>query len=125
MFSLTPLTKHYPPDTTACIFWLKNRKPKEWRDRAELATDQEIAGVPNEMLEEFRKRFMATVACPDRNACKNPWQIRHTCIPVCIAGLPFVRPRKLQLRIRHVHFPVFGSLTMNPWSSTAANSHRD
>lgn len=21
------------PDTTACIFWLKNRKPAEWRDK--------------------------------------------------------------------------------------------
>ena len=28
--------KHYPPDTTACIFWLKNRQPKAWRDRSEL-----------------------------------------------------------------------------------------
>jgi hypothetical protein len=25
-----------PPDTTACIFWLKNRKPKEWRDKQEI-----------------------------------------------------------------------------------------
>jgi hypothetical protein len=24
--------KHYPPETTACIFWLKNRKPDDWRD---------------------------------------------------------------------------------------------
>ncbi|ANK59826.1 hypothetical protein [Loigolactobacillus backii] len=24
-----------PPDTTAQIFWLKNRKPKEWRDKRE------------------------------------------------------------------------------------------
>jgi hypothetical protein len=24
--------KHYPPDTTACIFWLKNRQPEKWRD---------------------------------------------------------------------------------------------
>ncbi len=23
------------PDTTACIFWLKNRRPAEWRDRRE------------------------------------------------------------------------------------------
>lgn len=28
--------KHYPPDTTACIFWLKNRQPKIWRDKQEL-----------------------------------------------------------------------------------------
>lgn len=24
--------KHYPPDTTACIFFLKNRAPEKWRD---------------------------------------------------------------------------------------------
>lgn len=28
-----PTTKHYPPDTTACIFWLKNRQPDQWRDK--------------------------------------------------------------------------------------------
>lgn len=26
-------TKHYPPDTIACIFWLKNRRPDLWRDK--------------------------------------------------------------------------------------------
>lgn len=33
---ITPLTKHYPPDTTAAIFWLKNRQPKKWRDKQEI-----------------------------------------------------------------------------------------
>lgn len=32
----TKLIKHYPPDTTAGIFWLKNRRPKEWRDKQEV-----------------------------------------------------------------------------------------
>lgn len=32
----TKLRKFYPPDTTAAIFWLKNRKPKEWRDKQEV-----------------------------------------------------------------------------------------
>jgi len=32
----TPLIKHYPPDTTACIFWLKNRRPAEWRDKSDV-----------------------------------------------------------------------------------------
>jgi len=32
----TPLRKHYPPDTTAAIFWLKNRQPTKWRDKQEL-----------------------------------------------------------------------------------------
>ena len=27
--------KHYPADVTACIFYLKNRAPEEWRDRQE------------------------------------------------------------------------------------------
>ena len=27
--------KRVPPNVTAQIFWLKNRKPKEWRDRQE------------------------------------------------------------------------------------------
>jgi len=31
----TSIIKHYPPDTTAAIFWLKNRKPEQWRDRTE------------------------------------------------------------------------------------------
>ena len=28
-----PFTEHYPPDTTAAIFWLKNRRPDQWRDK--------------------------------------------------------------------------------------------
>ncbi len=28
----TDIVKHYPPDTTACIFWLKNRLPEAWRE---------------------------------------------------------------------------------------------
>lgn len=31
----TPILKHYPPDTSAMIFWLKNRKKAEWRDKIE------------------------------------------------------------------------------------------
>lgn len=32
--------EHYPPDTVACIFWLKNRNPEAWRDK----TDVEHSG---------------------------------------------------------------------------------
>ena len=31
-----PYTEHYAPDTTAAIFWLKNRQPKKWRDKQEV-----------------------------------------------------------------------------------------
>jgi len=27
--------EHHAPDTTAAIFWMKNRRPDEWRDRRE------------------------------------------------------------------------------------------
>lgn len=28
-----PIKEHVPPDTTAGIFWLKNRRPDDWRDK--------------------------------------------------------------------------------------------
>jgi hypothetical protein len=34
-----PIVKHYPSDTTAAIFWLKNRQPEKWRDK----TEQEVS----------------------------------------------------------------------------------
>ncbi|WDY60383.1 terminase [Pseudomonas sp. PSKL.D1] len=40
---LTPLMKHYPPDTGAAIFWLKNRRPDEWRDKQEIEHSGNIA----------------------------------------------------------------------------------
>jgi hypothetical protein len=32
----TKITKHYAPDPTSMIFWLKNRQPANWRDRQEI-----------------------------------------------------------------------------------------
>lgn len=37
---MTPIRKIYPPDTTAAIFWLKNRQRGQWRDRI----DTELTG---------------------------------------------------------------------------------
>lgn len=31
-----PVKKHIPPDTASAIFWLKNRKPEQWRDRIQM-----------------------------------------------------------------------------------------
>jgi hypothetical protein len=33
--TVTPIVKHYAPDTVAAIFWLKNRRPAEWREKVE------------------------------------------------------------------------------------------
>ena len=40
-------TKMAHPNTTALIFWLKNRKPKEWRDKQELEHSGDLSFVIN------------------------------------------------------------------------------
>ena len=40
-------TERYPPDTTACIFWLKNRQREQWRDKQ----DHEIGGIDGAPIE--------------------------------------------------------------------------
>lgn len=39
---IVPTVKHYPPDTTAAIFWLKNRQPAKWREKQEVETTLKI-----------------------------------------------------------------------------------
>lgn len=49
--------KEVQPDTTAQIFWLKNRKAAEWRDRQELEHGGEINSPVHEaMLEALKAR---------------------------------------------------------------------
>lgn len=48
----TPTVKHYPPDTTAAIFWLKNRQKGKWRDKQEVeqsgaVTYKVVTGIPD------------------------------------------------------------------------------
>ena len=35
-------TKHYAPDPTSMIFWLKNRQPDVWRDKVQVDSDVAI-----------------------------------------------------------------------------------
>ncbi len=53
----TRITKHYPPDTTACIFWLKNRQREQWRDKIETGvTDKDGNDIPPaDPMESARK----------------------------------------------------------------------
>lgn len=50
------VTKEAPPDVTAQIFWLKNRKPQEWRERREdgggLEQETGVALLPPVLQEE-------------------------------------------------------------------------
>lgn len=53
----TPIVKHYPPDTTAAIFWLKNRKPAEWRDKQEVEHSGEMTftGITRKIVKPEQK----------------------------------------------------------------------
>ena len=44
----TPIVKHYPPDTGAMVFWLKNRQRKNWKDRqdTDITSNGENINIP-------------------------------------------------------------------------------
>lgn len=53
-----------PPDTTAAIFWLKNRKPNEWRDRKETqlsgsldTNTRPLEQIDDKKLDQIAKRL--------------------------------------------------------------------
>lgn len=55
----TEITKHYPPDTTACIFWLKNRQPDKWRDKINIDSNVKF---DKETLEMIETQFVSKMA---------------------------------------------------------------
>jgi transcriptional regulator with XRE-family HTH domain len=46
---------HVPGDTTAQIFWLKNRKKQQWRDKFEYSNDNGELNKLDELLKEIKK----------------------------------------------------------------------
>lgn len=46
-------TAKYAPDVTACIFWLKNRRPEQWRDKPEGAGGDDLAGAIANLIERL------------------------------------------------------------------------
>ena len=55
------VTKEVQPDTTAQIFWLKNRKPEAWRDRKEV----DHSGNINNPYEGLTKEELLKIASVD------------------------------------------------------------
>jgi hypothetical protein len=74
-----PYIERYPPDTTAAIFWLKNRQPAIWRDKTETNhklvddTDTPIA------LPELARRlaFLLTTAASEAQAAPAAPPLKH------------------------------------------------
>jgi hypothetical protein len=54
-----PYREHVPPDTTACIYWLKNRRPEDWQDKSKI--DVNVTG-------SLADRLAASKARADRDA---------------------------------------------------------
>lgn len=53
------ITKEVAPDTTAQIFWLKNRKPKDWRDKRDVEHSGEIHNTVVTLTPEEREKRIA------------------------------------------------------------------
>ncbi len=60
-----PIVVHVPPDVKAQIFWLKNRDPRNWRDRREVGMEGKIvtaAAITSSMTpREAMEAFVATI----------------------------------------------------------------
>ena len=73
--------EHVPPDVTAQIFWLKNRRPKEWRDRRDLVVEESPETVARrERAREALFRLMDDIAAAKHAG--QPVQIESTAVPV-------------------------------------------
>lgn len=48
-----PYTEHVAPDTTAAIFWLKNRRSAAWRDKTEVHHTHSIDAMSDDELERI------------------------------------------------------------------------
>ena len=55
--TLEKVKRHIPPDTASMIFFLKNRKPKVWRDRHEIAVDVSLTEAASQIEDYMAKRL--------------------------------------------------------------------
>ncbi len=49
---IVEVRRHAPADTTAAIFWMKNRKPEDWRDKTEVQVTHSFADLSDEELDQ-------------------------------------------------------------------------
>jgi DNA-binding XRE family transcriptional regulator len=57
------LERTIPPNTSAQIFWLKNRQPKKWKDKVEIKEDVNINVFPStEALNAISQKALAEAA---------------------------------------------------------------
>lgn len=57
----TQVKKHYPPDTTAAIFWLKNRQPGLWRDKQEIDHTTQGKSMKSDMTDSQLEKLISAI----------------------------------------------------------------
>jgi hypothetical protein len=75
-----PVTANYtvqlPPDVRACIFWLRNRRPEQWRENRPLVEEADEDWV--RQLDEASARAPAPVAVPPPRAPRGEVSAQRT-----------------------------------------------
>jgi hypothetical protein len=72
-----PVTANYtvqlPPDVRACIFWLRNRRPEQWRENRPLVEEEDDRDWVSELeAASERVRLAAVAERAARNAAEGP-----------------------------------------------------
>jgi len=63
---VVPCVEHVPPDTTAQIFWLKNRRPKQWRDKQDIELSGDVkTTIDTSKLTDEQKEAIARIGLDD------------------------------------------------------------
>jgi hypothetical protein len=59
-----PYVEHVPPDVGAIKMWLTNRKPKDWKDKVDVAVDGNVSvsTIPEQLLDELSPEAKAEIA---------------------------------------------------------------
>ena len=60
---ITKITKHYPPDVTACIFWLCNRNRERWK-----SINANLISEIGENAEQYFKKIADAIKESDTNS---------------------------------------------------------
>jgi hypothetical protein len=55
-------TVHLPPDVRACIFWLRNRRPEEWRENRPRAAEEDRQDLVSELAASSERARLAARA---------------------------------------------------------------
>jgi hypothetical protein len=88
-----PYVEHVPPDVTACIFWLKNRDPRHWRDSQQMEHVMGkyiISDQPMTEEEWAKERADVIDVEPEKNNLTPDWEARDGSSP----PLPQIYARK-------------------------------